>query len=416
VEQSVGKAKALKIKNINFDLNSLDKSVSNGNQKVLLLDILAQYAMAFNLANYRFEQKTVADRKDFKVEEVCFFGEKAESLLQSSDFTFYERVGHCKNYARDLANGRANTVNTEYFLEEAKLLTKLYPQVELKQLVGEELLTHGLNMHHAVGRASSNPPILINLTYRGNPDSLEMHSLVGKGLTFDSGGLHVKPYGSMEDMYIDKAGASAMIATLKGIVQMGLKINITTTLGMAENFISNNAYRPSDIIKSHQGLTVEVKNTDAEGRLVLADAMSWTQKTYPEVKSMIELSTLTGACMVALGERTAGLFSNNDQLSDSLFKAGAHMQEGNWKMPITPEIRDSLKGTHCDLVHISGSRYAGASVAAAFLENFVSKGVDWAHLDIAGPALASKPYSVYGTGATGFGVGTLLQHFKSHSN
>jgi leucyl aminopeptidase len=368
------------------------------------------------VANYRFEQKTLEDKKDFPVESVAFLGDRAEELLRSPEFAFYEKVGLSKNYARDLANGRPNAVNTEFFLEEARLLSKLYPQVELKHLIGEELLKEGLNLHHAVGRASKNPPILINLTYRGNPQSTEMHSLVGKGLTFDAGGLHVKPYGSMEDMYIDKAGASTMLAVFKGIVQMEMKVNVTVTLGMAENFIASNAYRPSDIIKSHQGLTVEVKNTDAEGRLVLADAMSWTQKNYPNLKTMVELSTLTGACMVALGERTAGLFSNDDQLSDSLYKSGCHMQEPSWKLPILQEIKESLKGTHCDLTNISGSRYGGSIAAAAFLEYFVKKDVKWAHLDIAGPALASKPYSVYCSGATGFGVGTLLQHFKGQTN
>lgn len=369
--------------------------------------------MAFNLANYRFEMKTDDEKKDFKIENVIFVGEGADSLIKSEDFLYFEKMGQNKNYARDLANGRANHVNTEFFLEEAKLLTKLYPEVSLKYLIGEELLKEGLEMHHAVGRASDNPPILINMTYRGDPSSHEIHALIGKGLTFDAGGLHIKPYGSMEEMYIDKGGASAVLGAFRGIVQMGLKVNITATLGMAENFISSNAYRPSDILKSHQGLTVEVRNTDAEGRLVLADVMSWTQQNYPNTKSMIDLATLTGACVVALGERTAGLFSNDDLLAQEYLASGSKTSESSWQMPIKDELREALKGKHCDLTNITGTRYGGAISAAAFLENFVRKDVKWVHLDIAGPAHTSTPYGVYGAGATGFGVGTIIQRFKS---
>lgn len=381
----------------------------------LTVDLLGQYAMNFNLANYRFEIKTDDEKKDFKIKDVVFVGDAAESLIKSDAFLYNEKIGLNKNYARDLANGRPNHTNTEYFLEEAKLLTKQYPEVTIKYLVGEELLKEGLEMHHAVGRASQNPPILINLTYKGDPSSQEMHALIGKGLTFDAGGLHVKPYGSMEDMYIDKGGASAVLGAFRGIVQMGLKTNVTATLGMAENFISSNAYRPSDILKSHQGLTVEVKNTDAEGRLVLADVMSWTQQTYPNVKSMIDVATLTGACVVALGERTAGIFSNDQSLATEYLNSGTKSNESIWQLPIQQEMREALKGSHCDLQNITGTRYGGAIAAAAFLENFVRKDVKWVHLDIAGPALTSKPYGVYGVGATGFGVGTIIQRFKSLS-
>lgn len=378
-------------------------------------EVLAQLPLAFRLANYKFEHKTVEDEKNSNVEEVTFTGAYASDIYKSELFSFYDVMGQAKNNARDLANGRPNMLNTEYFLEKAKLLAAEHPQVRLKYIYGDELEKEGLRLHHAVGRASKNPPILINLTFMNNPDTQEVHSLVGKGLTFDAGGLHVKPYGSMEDMYMDKGGASAVLASFKALVKTNMKINVTCTIGMAENFISNNSYRPSDIITSHKGLTVEVLNTDAEGRLVLADAMSWTQSTYPQVKSLIELSTLTGAIMVALGERTAGIFGNKKSFQEQIVKAGETVQEPLWRMPIVPEVREGLKGSHSDLKNITGNRYAGSSAAAAFLERFVNKGVDWAHLDIAGAAMTSKPFSVYTHGCTGFGVGTILQHYRNVS-
>jgi leucyl aminopeptidase len=159
-------------------------------------------------------------------------------------------------------------------------------------------------------------------------------------------------------------------------------------------------------------LTVEVKNTDAEGRLVLADAMSWTQRNNPELVDLIELSTLTGACVVALGDRNSGLFSNDDPLATSISQAGSTVQEGFWRIPIFEEQQEATKGVHSDLVSIGAGRYGGHIFAAAFLEKFVNKGVKWAHLDIAGPAMAAKPFSVYSAGCTGFGVGTLLELHK----
>ena len=207
--------------------------------------------MALQLANYSYEYKTDPEKQDFKVEEVLFGGQKGKELLNNQNFGFYRTVGACKNYARDLANGRANIVNTEYFLEEAKSFAKANPNVVLTYLVGEELVKEGLLLHHAVGRASRNPPILINLSFSNNPSTSDVHALVGKGLTFDTGGLHVKPYGSMEEMYADKGGASAVFAAFRGIVELGLKVNVTCTLGMAENSLGSNSYRPSDIIKSY---------------------------------------------------------------------------------------------------------------------------------------------------------------------
>jgi leucyl aminopeptidase len=221
------------------------------------------------------------------------------------------------------------------------------------------------------------------MTYKGDPSSEIIHAMIGKGVIFDTGGLNLKPTGFMEDMYVDKGGASAVFGAFKGIVEAGLKVNVTVTIPLAENSVGNNSYRPSDIIVSKKGLTVEITNTDAEGRLILADAYTYTQQKY-KIDSLIELSTLTGACMIALGTHYAGIFSNNADLSKSLITNGAHIGERIWELPIYDEIRDDMKGKASDLVNSAGSRYGGASQGAAFLENFVEEGVKWAHVDIAG--------------------------------
>ena len=213
---------------------------------------------------------------------------------------------------------------------------------------------------------------------------------------------------------MDKAGACAVLATLRGVAEMKLKVNLTCSIGLVENFIGSKSYRPSDIIRSLKGLTVEIGNTDAEGRLVLADVMTWTQRiSKNKPAEIIELSTLTGACVVALGEGTAGLFSNNDELAEKIFKSGQNESEDFWRLPIKKEHRESIKSDFADIKNSGKSRYGGASQAAAFLEHFVEKDVKWAHLDIAGPAESKSQKEVWSAGLTGFGVQTLLNYLKN---
>jgi len=320
-----------------------------------------------------------------------------------------------KNMARDFCNGRSDTTTAFTFFDEAESIAKINPSaITVEKIVGDDLLAHNLNLIHAVGRGSSgSPPALLSITYTGNPTSETVHSMVGKGVIFDTGGYNLKPTGFMETMFTDKGGASAVLGAFKGIVQAGLKINVTCSIPLAENFVSDNAYRPSDIIKSHKGLTVEIKNTDAEGRLILCDAMSWTQKKFgSNLKSMIELSTLTGACMAGLGSRYAGLFSNNQELADLVKASGEHVGELCWQLPIGDSVREEMKGQYSDLVNSGAGRYGGALQAAAYLERFVEDGVEWVHLDIAGPSRAEKGYEMTPAGATGFGSSLLIEMFK----
>lgn len=211
----------------------------------------------------------------------------------------------------------------------------------------------------------------------------------------------------MKDMFLDKCGAVAVFSAFQAIVEEGLKVNVTVSMGFVENFIDARSYRPSDIIKSRKGITVEIGNTDAEGRLVLADCMDWTQEVY-STKVMIELSTLTGAMIFALGHRYAGAFTNSQELVDDLNKAGKQSHEEIWHMPLDDYHRDLVKHKFADITNSSGKPEAGSSQAAAFLENFVKEGVNWVHLDVAGTAMIP-------TEGTGFGARLLIQYVRNYA-
>lgn len=238
--------------------------------------------------------------------------------------------------------------------------------------------------------------------------------MVGKGVTFDTGGLNLKPTGFMEDMYGDKGGACAVIGALHGCLELRPKKNILFAVGLAENAIDARSYKPGDIITSMKGLTVEIGNTDAEGRLVLADCFTYVQQEF-KPKTMINLATLTGACLVALGHDTAGLFSNSDQLSEELLKSSEATFEPLWRLPINEEHHEAMKGKFSDLNNMGSTRYGGASQAAAFLERFVDKSTNWAHLDIAGPAIRKSAKPPMCADGTGFGT-QLLLHYLCKSN
>eukprot|EP01017_Pseudomicrothorax_dubius_P009191 TRINITY_DN13081_c0_g1_i1.p1 TRINITY_DN13081_c0_g1~~TRINITY_DN13081_c0_g1_i1.p1 ORF type:complete len:527 (+),score=105.26 TRINITY_DN13081_c0_g1_i1:60-1640(+) len=366
----------------------------------------------FLLANNSFSKKK--DEDPF-VEEINLFSnhlpESEEKLAAIQDYRLFLKSAEATLFARSLANERADVANTQEMMEVAKEIALANPEkVTFEAIIGEDLLKNQLNLHYSVGKGSKNPPILAMLQYKGNPDQAEdITAILGKGLCFDSGGLNIKPTGSMETMYTDKAGACAALGAFRSAVELGLKINLVCVIGLAENFISEKCYRPSDIIRSHKGLTVEIGNTDAEGRLVLADAMSYLQQKF-KPKTLIELSTLTGACVIALGKQTGGLFSNNDELAQELLAASQVVNEPLWRLPISEEHREEIKGSYADLDSIGKSRFGGSSKAAAFLERFVEDGVRWAHLDIAGPADTASSRPLTPKGATGFGAALVLNY------
>ena len=253
----------------------------------------------------------------------------------------------------------------------------------------------------AVGAGSQNTPRLVVLEYapKGAKKTI---ALVGKGVTFDAGGINLKPTGGLEDMKIDMSGAAAVAATLITAAKLKPRVRIVGVIPLVENMISGSATRPGDIITSHAGKTIEIGNTDAEGRLILADAMSYTlQKYSPDI--MVDVATLTGACVVALGEKIAGLFTPDDALAEAIIKSGQKTHERIWRMPLPEDYKELLKSEIADINNMSSTRYGGAITAALFLSGF-AEGTRWAHIDIAGPAHQKKESAYCDAGGTGFGV------------
>lgn len=253
----------------------------------------------------------------------------------------------------------------------------------------------------AVAAGSRNTPRLAVLEYapKGAKKTI---ALVGKGVTFDAGGINLKPTGGLEDMKCDMSGAAAVAATLIAVAKLKPDVRIVGVLPLVENMISGNATRPGDIIKSHAGKTIEIGNTDAEGRLILADAMSYTLKQYkPDI--MVDVATLTGACVVALGEKIAGLFTPDEALAEAILASGQKTYERTWRLPLPEDYKDLLKSDFADTNNMSSTRWGGAITAALFLSGF-SEGTRWAHIDIAGPAYQKKASAYCGAGGTGFGV------------
>jgi leucyl aminopeptidase len=312
--------------------------------------------------------------------------------------------------AREWVNMPANVLYPASFADDVRQLVA-GSRVSVEVLDEQALARDGYGGLLAVGGGSSRPPRLVRLSYR--PRGAKFHlALIGKGITFDTGGLNLKPAEGMYTMKCDMAGAAAVLAATHAIGQLGLKIDVTAYGALAENMPSATAYRPSDVLTIYGGKTVENGNSDAEGRLVLADALTRAAEDQPDL--VIDVATLTGACVVALGERTSGVMSNDEQASDQVLGAAETAGESVWPLPIPPEIRPKLDSKVADLRSVSGDRWGGALVAAAFLREFVPDGTPWAHLDIAGPAFHDgKAYGYVSPGGTGVGVRTLVALARS---
>jgi leucyl aminopeptidase len=260
-----------------------------------------------------------------------------------------------------------------------------------------------------VGQGSVRPPRMLAMRWNGAGDANRKPVVfVGKGITFDTGGISIKPAQGMEAMKWDMGGAGAVAGAMKAIASRKAKANVVGICVLAENMPDGNAQRPGDVVTSMSGQTIEVINTDAEGRLVLADAMTWAQRTYqPEI--MVDLATLTGAMIIALGFEYAGLFSNDDQLAERLTSAGAASGDKLWRFPLGEAYDKQMDSPIADMKN-AGPREGGSIMAATFLQRFVEEGVKWAHLDVAGTVWANKPGTLYDKGATGYGV-ALLDRF-----
>lgn len=308
--------------------------------------------------------------------------------------------------ARDLVNTPPSHLFPSEFAKRAKALGEAVG-LEVEVLDDKALAKEGYGGVVGVGKGSSRPPRLVRLTHRGAKNKkAKKVALVGKGITFDTGGISIKPAANMHQMTSDMGGAAAVIATVVLAAKQQLPIDVVATVPMAENMPSSTAQRPGDVLTQYGGITVEVLNTDAEGRLILADAIVRACEDKPDY--LIETSTLTGAQTVALGARTPGVMGS-DEFRDRVAAISQAVGENGWPMPLPEELKDDLKSTVADLANVSGSRYAGMLVAGTYLREFVADGVAWAHIDIAGPAYnTSGPWGYTGKGGTGVPTRTMF--------
>jgi len=339
------------------------------------------------------------------VEEIMIAVTEKESVpILESAIAKGKVVAEATNLARDMVNEPASYMTPSRMAEVAEDIASKY-NLECKVFDREDMEAMGMEALLGVARGSNQPPKLITLAYKGDERSEKAMGFLGKGITFDSGGISIKPSEGMDEMKGDMAGAAAVMTAVGAIAQLKPKINVTAIIPATENLPSGTALKPGDILRAMNGKTIEVISTDAEGRLILADALSYAVKQG--LSPLIDLATLTGACRVALGLLYSGVFGNDRDLIDKVLKAGERTGEKMWQMPLPEEYKEQNKSDIADIKN-TGNRYGGAITAALFLAEFVGN-TPWIHLDIAGPRLSSKDSGYLVKGAAGFGVRTLVE-------
>jgi len=360
---------------------------------------------ALALAVYRFDRFQTDAEKAGRVEALAVVPPAGEDAAFRAARPEVLAVVEAVAFARDLANSPANEASPTWMEERSRELAESRG-LDLTVLGADELKSRGMGGLLAVGQGSIHEPRLVRLQWGDRGPKI---ALVGKGVTFDTGGVSIKPAADMDEMKYDKSGACAVIAVARAVAALELPVRLSVYAPFAENMLSGNAYRPSDIVRCYNGKTVEITNTDAEGRMILADALGWAAEDRPD--SLVELSTLTGGCIVALGHQAAGLFTPDDALAGELSAAGQESGERLWRLPLFPEYLEEMKGTHADLRN-SASRWGSASLAASFLSQFVGDVKRWAHLDIAGVANVKAEHGGAAAGATGFGVASVVSWLR----
>lgn len=360
------------------------------------------------LSNYVFtDYKSKKEESPLKEIRIAVDSDKIESFKKTAELSkiLCESVFFARNIVTTPSMDKRPSKLKQILVENAEkagLATKVLDQQELEE--------KGFNAHLGVARGSSEDAFLVVMEY--TPESYdETIALVGKGITFDAGGLDLKPPTGMEDMKLDMGGAAAVTGAAIALAKAKINKRIIAVVPIAENMISGDSYRPGDVLTSYLGKTIEVLNTDAEGRLILADALSYTEKLYkPDL--IIDAATLTGACMVALGPNIAGIFSNSDEIAKDLTQKGNEISEPCWQLPMFKDYAKKLKGGIADLKNIGGGRYGGAITAALFLKEFVENS-KWVHIDIAGPAFSHEKDHYINKGGTGFGVRLIAEYILS---
>jgi leucyl aminopeptidase len=364
-----------------------------------------EIALGLALRGYRFDDHKTADPKPKG--KVTFMVSKPEAVAKAAGPL--AAVAEGVFFTRDLINEPANILTTDDFAARLAAMQDLGLDVEI--LEEDDLKKLGMRTLLSVGQGSDSPSKVVVMSWKGGSDEAPF-ALVGKGVVFDTGGISLKPAAGMEEMTMDMGGAGVVAGVMRTLALRKAKANVVGLVGLVENMPSGSATRPGDVVKSMKGDTVEIINTDAEGRLVLADVLWYAQERFKPV-GMINLATLTGAIVIALGHENAGVFSNSDALSDKFLKAAAAEGEGAWRLPLAPAYDALLKSRIADMKNVGG-RPAGSITAAQFLQRFVKEDVPWIHLDIAGTAAVKKETALAPAGATGWGVLALNRLIADH--
>ncbi len=410
------KAVELKCKKVAVDCSGFEALASAMGQSVATL--AATLVEGCYFGSYRFD-RLKSDKLD-KKNQAGKSKKIAELFVVVPSEVFEEAekgvadgkvVGSCKKTARDLVNLPGNYLNADDIAKAAEESGKKYGY-DVKVFHKKEIESLGMGGLLAVNKGSDHPPTFTVLEYKPKGKSKSVVALVGKGVTFDSGGISIKPSENMGEMKSDMSGAASVLGAVEAAARLKLPLHVIGLIPATDNMPSGTAQQPGDVITTYSGITVEVGNTDAEGRLILADALTYGKEKYqPDV--IVDVATLTGACIVALGYSVAGLFSNNDTLADEIFQAGEQSGEKVWRMPLWDLYDEQIKSDIADVSN-TGGRGAGSVTAAKFLEKFIDGHTKWAHIDIAGPSFTPKGGGKV-NGGTGFGVGLLVELLKKWS-
>jgi len=365
-------------------------------------NFLGHFLHGLKLKSYEFNK--YKSKKETRLITVNVFGYRNKPSTQ--DQLKFKSLEEGTFFARDLVSEPGNVLHPDEYAKRLRSLKKnglkinIYDEKKLKKL--------GMNALLGVGQGSIRGSYLVTIEWNGAKNNSKPLAFVGKGVCFDTGGYSLKPAKFMEDMTYDMAGSAVVVGLMKNLALRKAKINAVGVVGLVENMVSGNAQRPGDIVKSFSGKTIEVLNTDAEGRLVLADALTFTEKKF-QPKFIVDLATLTGAIIVSLGSEYAGLFSNDDKLSKQLLHAGEKVEEKLWRMPLHKNYDKLINSKNADMQNINYVGGAGSTTAAQFLQRFILNKTPWAHLDIAGMAFSKYGGALNSGGATGYGVRLLNQ-------
>ncbi len=363
--------------------------------------IAEQTVLALETARYKFDQMKSEKAKPGKLKELKIAADKSDA----KNLAKAQALAKGMSLTKDLGNLPGNVCTPDYLAKQAKELGKTYPAIKTTVIDEKKMKELGMGSFLSVAVGSALPPRLITMEYKGGNSKDKPHVLVGKGITFDTGGISLKPGAAMDEMKYDMCGAASVFGTLVALAEMKVPVNVVGVIAAAENMPGGKATKPGDIVTSMSGQTIEILNTDAEGRLVLCDALTYCEKFKPA--TVVDIATLTGACIIALGYETAGLLANDDALAQDLLAAGQATGDRAWQLPLWEEYQPTLDSNFADMQNI-GDRSAGTITAACFLSRFTKK-YRWAHLDIAGVAWTSGKAK----GATGRPVPLLTEYLLS---